>query len=324
MTSIASPFRGIHHVELAAANVDSLARFHAQASRLTPWPEAEATAALATGRWLRAPNAALRVVPASQTVQPLPVSEAGWTHLCLQGIELQALVQAHLAAGARLHTTPVDLGTGFLYTYARDPEANVVELEGVPPLRDDDRPWIAHVNVACHDLRSMAHFYGALFGVEPRRSPALGHDPRLDALADLKGVALRMAWVPAHNLQIELIHYSAPEGDRTGLDSRRRAPGQPGWQRVALEVSSLSEAQAHLIACGGALGPIDPCGVGRQATDPEGNALWLLPSDWLRGHGLDLAAFEEPDLVEAFERQRRHSSARARALSLSELTPPTR
>jgi hypothetical protein len=316
-----TPFLGVHHVELAAHRPDALHHFHARASRLTPWPEAQVTPALAPGLWLQAPNVALRVVPATEAPLELQVSDAGWTHVCIQGVAFGALVQEHLEAGARLHTAPVDLGTGFQYTYARDPEFNVVELEGVPPLRDSDRPWVAHVNVACADLRAMSRFYADLFASEARRSPAMSGDRRLDALAAIDGVAVHMAWVRAGNLQIELIHYSAPAHARSDRPSTRRAPGVPGWRRVALEVTSLSEAQAHLTACGGSLGAVDPCGVGRQAADPEGNALWLIPSDWLRRRGLDLGAFEEPDLVDTFERQRQHSAALARAMSLSDFTP---
>jgi catechol 2,3-dioxygenase-like lactoylglutathione lyase family enzyme len=136
------------------------------------------------------------------------------------------------------------------------------------------QPWLAHVNIACADLARQTAFYAALAGTPAVTSPRLRNDARLDHLADIAEVALRMAWVPVNNLQIELIHYSAPASSATTEHSTRRAPQASGHAYIAFEVSDVTMACAHLLACGGHVLQTDAQGA--RATDPEGNALWLL------------------------------------------------
>lgn len=295
-----SPFLGVHHVAIVAHDVPALAAFYAQAAGFKPWAALDALGFEGKAMALAGPNAGLRILAGGDAPTRRPVSEAGFTHLCLQSPAIAALYAAHAQAGASFHCPLIDLGTGFLYCYARDPEHNVIELEGVAPVWEDGTAWIAHVNVACADIARQAAFYGALIDASVARSPRLQGDARFDQIADLQGVALRMAWVPARNMQIELIHYSQPEAVATTTATSRREPCAAGQAYVAFEVDSLEAARAHLLHCGGSVSDApSPSGV-VIAADTEGNPLWLLDHVWLAEHNAAIAQLAQPDIATRF------------------------
>jgi catechol 2,3-dioxygenase-like lactoylglutathione lyase family enzyme len=295
-----SPFLGVHHVALVAHDGPALAAFYARAAGMTPWPALAALGLDGDAIALAGPNAGLRIVAGGAAPVRRPVSEAGFTHLCLQSPGIAPLHAAHAAAGASFHSPLVDLGTGFLYCYARDPEHNVIELEGVAPVWQDATPWIAHVNVACADIARQGAFYSALLDAPLVRSPRLQGDTRLDAIADLPGVALRMAWVAAGNMQIELIHYSQPQAMATTSASSRRVPGASGHAYVAFEVERLDAACQHLVHCGGSVSDAPSARGGVKAADTEGNPLWLLDRHGLAEHKATLAQLAQPDIAARF------------------------
>jgi predicted enzyme related to lactoylglutathione lyase len=297
----APAFLGIHHVGIVAHDVAALLVFYERAAGLVRWTALESLPLPGTGVALATPNAGLRLLAGGQAPLRRPVSEAGFTHVCLQSPAVQGLREAFERAGARLHSPLVDLGTGFLYTYARDSEHNVTELEGVPPVWPQPQPWLAHVNVACADLPRLCDFYAALFASSAVCSPRLRGNPLLDQIADMKGVELRMAWVAAGNAQVELIHYCAPAAVASSGPSGRRAAGASGHAYVALEVADLGAACAQLVACGGTLrartAPNAPLAHG---ADPEGNALWLIDHAWLEAQGASFTQLAQPDIVARF------------------------
>ena len=304
------PILGVHHVGIAAHDVAALARFYRRSSGLVDWPAVDALQLPGGGLALAGPNAGLRLLPGADAPRRRAVSEAGITHVCLQSTAIQHLLQSHTEAGACFHSPLVDLGTGFLYSYARDTEHNVIELEGVAPVWADPQPWLAHVNLACADITSQAAFYAALLGSPAARSPRLKGNPRLDQIADLRGVDLRMAWIDARNMQVELIQYTQPAEEATGRSSTRRLPGANGHAYVALEVSDLDAARALLCAHGGSVtqtlngGPYVPGNLGLRCTDPEGNALWLLDHDTLARCGTAIDQLPQPDVVPRFQAAR--------------------
>jgi catechol 2,3-dioxygenase-like lactoylglutathione lyase family enzyme len=295
-----SPFLGINHVGIVAHDAAALARFYGDAAALRPWPALEKINLPGSGITLAGPNAGLRVLAGGPLPQRRAVSEAGITHLCFQSTAVDHLRESFTQAQAAFHCPLIDLGTGFLYCYARDTEHNVAELEGVMPVWADRTPWFAHVNVACADIARQSAFYGALFGTAATRSPRLAGDPRLDQIADLHGVELRMAWVAAGNMQIELIHYSQPTAQATTPHSTRRQAGAGGHAYVALETADLAAAAAHLLACGGSLAEAQPARDTVIAADPEGNPLWLLARDTLKQHGAAYSQLPQPDITARF------------------------
>lgn len=294
------PIQGIHHVAVAVVDATAATQFYAHAAQLSPWPDAQQLDLPEQGNMWRLANAGIRILSANPSGQPSvrrPVSEAGITHVCLQTTDAAGLHQAFAKAGASFHCDLIDLGTGFLYCYARDLESNVTEIEGVAPVWADAKPWLAHVNLATPDFPRLLDFYAALLGTAAVRSPRLKDDPRLDAIADLANAELRMGWVPAGNMQIEVIQYYNPP---TTAHTGRREPGAAGYRYIALEVTNLAEAVEHLITCGGTLACTDPAGLHATCRDPDGNELLLLQPDSQSQQRASIADLADPHIIQRF------------------------
>lgn len=295
-----APVIGLHHVALAVHDVPAAARFYVQAAGCRPWAAAAALGLPAGAQPLCSPNAGLVLLPADPAAPVVrrPVSEAGIAHVCLQTPDIAQVVGRFKALGATLHNDPIDLGTGFLYCYARDPQANVIEIECVAPVWADPQPWLAHANIVTHDLPRLLDFYSRWLGTEAVRSPRLHNDTRLDRIADLADVQTRMAWLGAGNAQIELMHYLHP---LTTAHTGRRAPGAPGYAYLAFEVTNLAQACEHLLASGGRL-DVEPASQPWQATgfDADGNRMLLLDLQAPEHQALRISALPDPDVTPRF------------------------
>lgn len=285
---------------VAVADAAAATRFYAHAAQLSPWTAAQELALPEQGSMWRVANAGIRVLalsPVGQQSVRRPVSEAGITHVCLQTPDIASVHLAFANAGASFHCDPIDLGTGFLYCYARDLEANVTEIEGVAPVWVDAKPWLAHVNLATADFSKLVKFYAALFGTTAACSPRLKNDPRLDAIADLENAELRMGWVPAGNMQIEIMQYYNPP---TTAQTGRRVRGAAGYRYIALEVTNLTEAVQHLTGCGGTLDCADPDGLHATCRDPDGNELLLVQPVSQSQQRASIADLAEPHITQRF------------------------
>jgi catechol 2,3-dioxygenase-like lactoylglutathione lyase family enzyme len=296
-------FVGIHHVGLRVANLAQAMGFYASSACFKPWQAAQALQWPGTHTLLCNANAGLALSPADPALVPtrVDVNQAGITHVCLQTPGIQTVRADMARAGSSFHCPPIDLGTGFLYYYARDPEFNVLEVEGVAPVWHEPTPWLAHVNLATPDLERALGFYSALLGQPAVRSPRLSNDSRLDAIANLSGAELRIAWLPAGNLQIELMQYFAPA---TTSNSPRYSPGACGYAHIAFEVTDLHTATEHFVACGGRLQP--PTGTDwlTQGIDPDGNTLWLMDLSHPRRQQASIARLPEPFINQRFNTSR--------------------
>lgn len=194
----------------------------------------------------------------------------------MQAPEIDSLHRDFAQAGATFHAAPVDLGTGFLYCYSRDLETNVVELEGVPRLWDDPRPWLAHVSVSTPDIERLSSFYSAAFGHAAVRSPRLGPNSKLDQVAGLANVELKAAWVQSDNIQIELMQYFQPP---TLPQVAVPLGSQAGYCYICLEVADAHDSLAHLISLGATQTlELSVLSTARRTfcADPDGNLILLL------------------------------------------------
>lgn len=299
--------RGVHHVVMSAQDPNGLMRFLEDAADFRPvtsaWVEQVGSPVLA------APNLYLVVRSSTQAPVHRPVSESGLAHLCLQTPDIHRIVDGFGRAGATFHCPPIDLGTGFLYCYARDIECNVMEIECVPPVWPEAKPWVAHVNVITHDLRRLSDFYSRLLETEAIRSPRLRDDKRLDQIAALDAVELRAAWLDAGNVQIELMQYHRPAStEQTG----RRDPGGCGYRALAFEVRDLGAAAAHLLACGGTWCPEGPAAPDvLDGLDPDGNPLRLIQTEESGTGWASVGALSDPHVVQRFTRAREALSSAA-------------
>lgn len=298
---------GIHHVALTVAKAVAAEGFYARAAGMASAPDVAAALQLeqppgvAASRFLRGSNMHLRLLEAKDPIFPAqgtprrPVSQAGIVHLCMQSPKVDTVFEAFSSQGADFHGTPVDLGTGFLYCYARDLEQNVVEIEGVPPVWEDPTPWVAHVSFSSHDRDRLADFYAAVLGTTAHKSPDIGPRKAIDAVSGLELTRFKAAWIAGPNIQVEVIQYLQP-ATTEHVGTRRFS--DLGYAYVAFEVGDVSHESRRFIAAGAsqstelaALSTPSQC----YLADPDGNLLLLLALP--EASPVGLAALPDVDVV---------------------------
>lgn len=204
------------------------------------------------------------------------------------------LERAVLDSGGSLIAPPLDLGTGNQYAYARDPEGNIMEIEGLPYAPAAEPTWLGHVAVVTHDIDVAATFYCGLFGAELQNRGRFGPKPQLDRMGGLTGVALEGAWLPAVNMLLELWQFHASQNPPA--HSRQRF--DPGYSHICLETDRLDAYAARLAGLGGDLLPgMTENNHARSlfARDPEGNLIELVELS-PAGRALSIAALAEPEV----------------------------
>lgn len=143
--------RGIHHTAISTPDLECLVAFYrdvigGELVRESAWPvgsdgidalvglrgSSARTATLLIG------NAYLEIFQydspeATPQVSNRPVNDHGYTHICLDVVDIDAEYERLLAAGMTFHCPPPALGaigSGSLRsTYGRDPDGNVVEIQ---------------------------------------------------------------------------------------------------------------------------------------------------------------------------------------------------
>lgn len=284
--------RGIHHVGLAVGNPTGTSAF---LQSVSGWA---LLAAPGPSSWLLAPNAYLELLPLPNAAEPLyqPVHEAGITHVCVQAPQIEVPYARAAQAGATFHCPPIDLGTGFLYCYLRDPEQRVIELEGVPFAPPELTPWLAHVAIATPQIERLADFYHHIMGGMRLGGRTLGPNPRLDEITALPDVTLKAIWLTGQNTSLELVQFLTPP---TRPASSVRPPNLPGYDHIAFEVDDLDAALAGCLAAGARPATTQsPHTAGRTAWvhDPDGNLLELL--EWSPGDvDRRIAALPDPSVI---------------------------
>ncbi len=311
---------GVHHVGLCVRDLARAAAFYSNAASFVDAAEFNAALTLvgtqsnppANTRMLRGANSYLHLIEqqsqAPARVTRREVAEEGIVHLCLQSPRLGAMYDHFKTAGASFHAPPVDLGTGFLYSYARDLEGNVVELEGVPPVWEDARPWVAHVSFSSHDVDRLCAFYAGLLGSTPNRSGVVGPGRRIDLVSGMADTRFKAAWIPGPNMQVEVIQYVHPE---TVARDPHAAADTLGYQYVCFEVSNLTAAIAHAVSRGATpLGePNTDDGVSTQSCrDPDGNMLLLMALAESQKH-LGITALPDANIVARLDARRAELAA---------------
>ncbi len=139
-----------------------------------------------------------------------------------------------------------------------------------------------HVNVTTTDWRSLAAFYGSVFGmvvVPPERDFSSPDLDRATGLTDahLMGAHLRLPGEPEGGPTLEIFQY-----DRLS-EARPPAVDQPGWGHIAFRVPDVAAARDAVLEAGGSpIGDVVTFEVagGRCVTwcyvaDPAGNVLEL-------------------------------------------------
>ncbi|HYC05027.1 MAG TPA: VOC family protein [Azospirillaceae bacterium] len=289
----AGPLRRLHHVGLRVRDPDAMAAFLQVVAGFAP---VAGPSPFGGERLLRGRNLFVELERCPADVAPRggdrPVNEAGITHYCLQGPDADRLHATALAAGARFHGPLVDLGTGHLYIYGRDPEGNVFEMESVPYAEPHEATWAAHIAIATPDIERSTAFYGALLGAPAAPGKPLGPHPKFDEISGLEGVRVRPAWIPLDSLLLEIWQYLQPATGPRAADEDRL----PGYAHLGVEVPSLEEACRAVEALGGqVLGPVTSDLPAALARDPDGNLIKFVETAPSGPHSL--STLPDPFLV---------------------------
>lgn len=283
--------KGIHHTALNVLDLDRAIAFYSTAGcfELALRFEIEDSArtqalfqlpcGVAQVALLRGPTGYLELfefASASAAARLPQVHEAGIRHICVIAQDCQPVYEALLAAGATAHAPPSGLGTGALYCYLRDPEGNIVELEGAPWAEGmHETPWYTHTAIVSADIKRLGAFYENLVGDTIYRSGAFGPDPKFDRVAGLAGIEFDGAWLRAANAQIELWRYRAPTTETVAP----RVFSAPGWSHICFECDNVESEYVRLSGLGVEfLGPPAEGAFSRFvfARDVDGNIVELM------------------------------------------------
>lgn len=304
---MAAMINGIHHVGLTVSDANAASKFYSQAAYMTTDVASRLSTLLPLEQQhvrvditLRSANAYLRLLEVQPTKPQRQdfrqVSEAGIVHICMQSPNMPWLYEQFQNCGASFHAPPVDLGTGFLYSYSRDLEHNVVELEGVPPVWDNPTPWIAHVSFSTSNIDRLTNFYSKLLGHPAARSPRFGPHPRMDAVSGMKNTEFMAAWIPCTNMQVEVIQYFSPP---TTPHMAARSLTDLGYSYVCFEVAHIESALQYALSQGAEQSThLVKMSTSHSAfcTDPDGNLLLLLVLGE-DDHALKISALPDPTVV---------------------------
>lgn len=303
----------LHHIGLTVCDIQrATALFHNIFGFVPLESPAFGTAILGDGQLdgsiqsvvtLRTPNCSIELVQydaASGCVPQLrQVNEAGITHFCIQSRHIQSLYDGLIDVGAQPNAPPTTLLTGTEYLYARDPEQNVIEIEGLPYAPDEQLPWLAHVAIATPDIERLAGFYHGLLGGERRGGQKIGPNPLYDQITGLQNVEVIPTWIVGANITLELWQYLHPP---TLPSSQLRPLNQPGYSHLCMQVESLATAMEYIAAAGGqivsSISKQDACSSAR-VRDPDGNVLELVEIPG--GRGWSVSEMSDPMIVQRVE-----------------------
>ncbi len=229
---------------------------------------------------LRGPNCYLELIEFTTPQPDAPVrrdvNEAGITHTCVQSQSMGTLRPRFAEAGASFHADPVVLATGNTYCYARDGEANVIEIEALPYAPPDLAPWVAHVAIATPDIERLANFYHRVLGGTRMGGQKIGPHPLYDQIAGLNNIEMIPTWLAGSNVSVELWQYRVPP---TMPRSNMRPFSDVGYNHICFEVDDVANTVAVFQVAGATVETpqikFDGFAVG-LVRDPDGNVLELL------------------------------------------------
>lgn len=243
---------GLHHTGLTVENLDAALDFYTRDQAFSLVHRSTITDTSESRTVLQVDNASGEVAFLRGTLGSLEllsfscrndavrrekqVYSAGIRHICLQTPISDRLFNSLTDAGARFHARPSGLGTGNTYVYLRDPEDNLLELEGTPWAPATVAcPWFAHAAFVSPDLIRLTDFYSALTGVEVHSRGSFGPDKKFDVVAGVSDIRLQGAWIRLSNAELEFWQYEQPR-------TTSKAPTEvstPGWSHLCFESDDI-------------------------------------------------------------------------------------
>lgn len=279
--------KGIHHTGLSVLDLEQAIRYWTRCFGFELAARFDVQDTAETRALFQAPNAASRVALLTGPTGHLElfqfgenrnsapgayhVYDSGIRHVCIQAIEVDPLFDVCASNGTHWHSRPSRLGTGALYAYVRDPEGNIIELEGVPWGPENQKaPWYAHTALVTPDMDRLTDFYEMLTGTNVHSRDTYGPHRSFDRVAGIEGIVFKGAWIRLPNATLEFWQYETPQ---TRANPRKDAT-EPGWNHICFEVSNASEVYARLAEAGVLLhaAPVSNAfGTFFYGRDPDGN-----------------------------------------------------
>jgi catechol 2,3-dioxygenase-like lactoylglutathione lyase family enzyme len=281
----------IHHIAINAQGQDELVALYTEAVGF------KAVETAGSVRWLAAPNAFVAIHRATRALtaadQQRSVADQGIGHFCIQSGAGPETWAALAAAGIRFNAEMTSLSGDYLYAYGRDPEANLIEVEGMTVDPEPGSPWIAHVALVSANIERLAAFYAKLIGRAPHNGGRFKH-PSFKAITGLDDVEVSAKWLMADNIIFEMWQYHNPS-------TRPVAPpirGAPGYRHVGFCCADLETEAARLSGLGIVLNDSEALHLPRtlSGADPDGN-MFILFQAAPEGDPLALVGLSRPDIV---------------------------
>jgi catechol 2,3-dioxygenase-like lactoylglutathione lyase family enzyme len=281
----------IHHIAINAQSPEDLSALYAQAVGFevveTPGPV----------RWLAGPNAFVALHQASRPLDAdnlkRSVADQGIGHFCIQSGDGPATWQALSTAGISFNAEMTSLGGDYLYAYGRDPEANLIEVEGMIISAPAGSPWIAHVALVSADIERLSAFYTRFIGRAPHNGGRF-KNPAFKAITGHDDADVSAKWLMADNIIFEMWQYHNPPTHPVDPPAR----GTPGYRHIGFCCADLDVEVARISGLGITLNQTDASDGARMRSgaDPDGNA-FILFQGLPEGDPLSLAALPRPDIV---------------------------
>ena len=285
----------IHHIAINAQAPETLSALYERAVGF------ERVAGPGPALWLAAPTAYLAFHQATQArpvaSEQLMVSDQGIGHFCIQSSEGEQTWEALAAQGITFNAAMTSLGGNYLYAYGRDPEGNLIEVEGMTMAAEPGPPWMAHVALVSSDIEATSDFYARLIGRAPHNGGTFTH-PAFKAITGHDDVNVTAKWIMTDNLIFELWHYHHP------LTQPAAPPplGAQGYRHIGFCCANLDREWERVSALGIILskngdGELpDILGPSLSGADPDGNRFLILQSPDQNSF-LSLASLASPSLV---------------------------
>lgn len=196
------------------------------------------------------PNVDIVLIHAPDAAPQSPeVHAPGWRHLCVQVPTITSTVATCDAHAIMMLSAPVDLHTGHLYVYGRNPDNTLIEIEEVPYTPFHYPSWLGHIACVSADVAQLKQFYGDFVGGEVVDPGVIGPNPAYDRVVGFTQARLNPVWIKRLNLTIELWQFvNPPSPPRHHHDANTL-----GYQSIALISDSIDADAQRCIALGGTL-----------------------------------------------------------------------
>lgn len=251
----------LHHVRIHVTDIAYAVRFYLALG----WPVIPLSAANA---FVMTPNAGILLchVPHASPSNT-DVHALGWRHLCIQVADMHRALSICERHAMTMLSPPVDLRTGHLYVYGRNPEATLIEIEEVPYSPYHYPSWLGHIACVSHDVAQLKRFYGEFVGGDIGDPGILGPNDAYDRVVGFSQARLHPVWIKRLNLTIELWQFVNPISP-----ARTHSPDEVGgYQSIAFVSDDIEHDIHRCVHLGGSL--IKASATHAQVTDCDQNQL---------------------------------------------------